>query len=188
MPSSATSCTRLPWADTSRRSGRGTSRSSARFMRVLSTCTDGRSSPLGKLVSACWMSTTAPGRSTCPASKSTPAIKAPASVAGSARFWRKHSARGQDLVLDGPYTLSDGIARSPGTTSCTTEPARCSPITPDLTRRPRRPGSKPPTGTTACLAAWRYDGECDGTTVSWPPSATGCSSSADHRPGSPQCR
>jgi GNAT superfamily N-acetyltransferase len=96
--------------------------------------------------------------------------------------------QGQDLVLDGPCTLSDGIARSPGTTSCTTELARCSPITPDLTRRPRRPGFKPPTGTTACLAAWRYDGECDGTTVSWPPSATGCSSSADHRPGSQQRR
>jgi len=29
VPSSATSCTRLPWADTSRRSGGGTSRSSA---------------------------------------------------------------------------------------------------------------------------------------------------------------
>jgi hypothetical protein len=76
--------------------------------------------------------------------ESTPAIKATASVAGSARFWRKHSARGQDLVLDGPYTLSDGIARSPGTTSCTTELARCSPITPVLARRPRRPGFKAP--------------------------------------------
>jgi len=78
-------------------------------MRALSTRTDGRSSPLGKPVSTCWTSTTAPGRSTCPASKSTPAIKATASVAGSSsRFWRKHSARAR--VLDGPYTLSDGIA------------------------------------------------------------------------------
>ena len=41
-----------------------------------------------------------PGRSTCRASKSTPAIRATASAAGSsARFWRKQSARARTWFL-----------------------------------------------------------------------------------------
>jgi hypothetical protein len=58
MTSSATSCTRPRWASTSRRSADGTSGPSV-FTRTPSTRTCGRSSPLGRPASACWMSTTA---------------------------------------------------------------------------------------------------------------------------------
>ena len=43
----------------------------------------GRSSPPGRPASACWISTTVLARSTCRASRSTPAISASASAAGS---------------------------------------------------------------------------------------------------------
>ena len=47
-----------------------------------------------------------------------------------------------------------------------------------MTRRPLLS-----TRTTVGLVVWRYDGECDGTIVSWLPSASGCKSSVYGLPG-----
>ncbi len=61
------------------------------------------------------MPATAPGRSTCPASKSTPGHQGHG--IGSriiSTLLEEAQRQGQDLVLDGPYTLSDGIAAFAG--------------------------------------------------------------------------
>jgi GNAT superfamily N-acetyltransferase len=75
------------------------------------TRTDGRSSPLGKPVPACWMPATGPGETCLSRVETHPGHQGHG--IGSriiSTLVEEAQCQGQDLVLDGPYTLSDGIA------------------------------------------------------------------------------